>query len=211
MRSLKLGCVLACVVSLAAPFPGAAQAPASTNNLDLVQAARRQIGVTLGYDGSYQSLDYPGGDVPRETGVCTDVVVRALREARGLDLQQLVHEDFRAHPAAYARPSTRNPARPDANIDHRRVPNQMAWFGRAGYSKSITGSDRDYLPGDIVAWNLGGGILHIGIVSDRKTPAGTPLVIHNIGAGAREEDILRRFRIIGHYRLASRPPPAGHG
>jgi uncharacterized protein YijF (DUF1287 family) len=129
---------------------------AEADNRDLVRAARQQVGVTVIYDGSYHDLAYPGGDLPRERGVCTDVVVRALRVARSLDLQKLVHEDMSAHFAAY-------PA-------HRR-------------------------------WDLGGNVLHIGIVSDRRAVTGVPLVIHNIGAGTREEDVLFSFAIVGHYRL----------
>jgi uncharacterized protein YijF (DUF1287 family) len=76
----------------------------------------------------------------------------------------------------------------------------MTYFQRAGLAVPMTGTPGDYLPGDIVAWDLGRGILHIGIVSDARSVAGVPLVIHNIGAGAREEDLLLRFTIIGHYR-----------
>jgi uncharacterized protein YijF (DUF1287 family) len=178
-------------------FAGAAAA----DSRDLVRAARQQIGVTVIYDGSYHVLDYPGGDVPMERGVCTDVIVRALRAARSLDLQQLVHEDMSAHFEAYRRHQERDSRAPDASIDHRRVPNLMTWFTRAGYASPVSSHAPDYLPGDVVAWNLGGNILHIGIVSDRRAVNGVPLVIHNIGAGTREEDILFRFAIIGHYRL----------
>lgn len=175
---------------------------AAANNLDLVTAARAQVGVTVLYDPAYRSLKYPGGDVPADRGVCTDVLVRALRVARGLDLQARVHEDVKAHTAAY--PLRRwGHSRPDANIDHRRVPNLMVWLDRQGYARSVSTAARDYLPGDIVAWNLGGGILHIGLVSDRAAD-GVPLVIHNIGAGVREEDLLFRHTVIGHYRLPPR-------
>jgi uncharacterized protein YijF (DUF1287 family) len=133
--------------------------------------------------------------------VCTDVVVRALRSARGLDLQRLVHEDMRAHWDAYPHQRRWRLGRPDSNIDHRRVPNLMVYFQRAGYALAPTRAGRDYLPGDIVAWDLGKGILHIGIVSDLMSVTGAPLVVHNIGAGAREEDVLFRFTIIGHYRI----------
>ena len=169
------------------------------NNLDLVVAARQQVGVTVIYDGSYRVLAYPGGDVPIERGVCTDVIVRALRAARGADLQKLVHEDMSAHFRDY--PHRWGLRRPDANIDHRRVPNLMTFFERAGYRQPLSDEAPDYLPGDLVAWDLGGGVTHIGIVSNRKTGSGVPLVIHNIGAGAREEDILFRYAVIGHYRL----------
>ena len=177
----------------------AAESPAG--GLDIVAAARRQVGVTVIYDGSYQPLDYPGGDVPIERGVCTDVVVRALRAARGVDLQKLVHEDMLANAGSYPARQGRGTARPDASIDHRRVPNLMAYFRRAGLARPLSHEGADYLPGDLVAWNLGGGVLHIGLVSDRKAVTGVPLVIHNIGAGAREENILFRYAIIGHYRL----------
>ena len=176
-------------------------APPAANNLDLVTAARRQVGVTTIYDGSYQLLEYPGGDIPNQRGVCTDVVIRALRSARSLDLQVLVHEDMRAHFSAYPALRRWNRREPDANIDHRRVPNLMVYFERAGYKQPVTQIAADYLPGDIVAWNLGGGVLHIGIVSDRKAVTGVLLVIHNIGSGAKEDDILLRYTIIGHYRL----------
>lgn len=175
--------------------------PPASNNLDFVTAARRQVGVTTVYDGSYQLLEYPGGDIPIQRGVCTDVIVRALRIARSLDLQVLVHEDMRAHFSAYPAVRRWGHREPDANIDHRRVPNLMVYFERAGYRLPPKQDAADYLPGDIVAWNLGGGTLHIGIVSDRKAATGVPLVIHNIGSGAREEDILLRYSIIGHYRL----------
>ena len=177
----------------------AAESPAG--GLDIVAAARRQVGVTVIYDGSYQPLDYPGGDVPIERGVCTDVVVRALRAARGMDLQKLVHEDMRANAAVYPNRPGRGTTAPDASIDHRRVPNLMAYFRHAGLAQPLTHEAADYLPGDLVAWDLGGGVLHIGLVSDRKAVTGVPLVIHNIGAGAREENILFRYAIIGHYRL----------
>jgi uncharacterized protein YijF (DUF1287 family) len=176
-------------------------APALAGNTDLVWAARAQIGVTLVYDGSYRPLRYPGGDLPLERGVCTDVIVRALRSARSLDLQQKLHEDMRAHWDTYPHPRRWHLGKPDANIDHRRVPNLMTYFSRAGYSQPLTRMAADYLPGDIVAWDLGRGILHVGIVGDRNAATGVPLVIHNIGAGAREEDILFRFSVIGHYRL----------
>ena len=175
--------------------------PCLADDLDLVRAARQQIGVTVAYDGGYEVLAYPGGDVPLERGVCTDVIVRALRNARGLDLQKQVHEDMAAHFRDYPSRSRWGLKGPDANIDHRRVPNLMTWFQRAGYSRAASTEARDYLPGDIVAWNLGGAIQHIGIVSDRRATTGAPLVIHNIGAGTREEDILFRYAIIGHYRL----------
>lgn len=193
----------ACVAGLALP------APSFSASQDLVEAARAQIGVTVHYDPAYRILVYPGGDVPADRGVCTDVIVRALRTARAIDLQRLVHEDVTAHWDAYGHRRRWGSSKPDANIDHRRVPNLMTFFQRAGYAAPITGSASAYLPGDVVAWDLGRGVLHIGMVSDRRSVAGTPLVVHNIGAGAREEDILFRFTAIGHYRLPPAPAEAG--
>ena len=175
-------------------FAGAAAA----DNLDLVRAARQQVGVTTLYDGAYRVLKYPGGDVPPERGVCTDVIIRAFRVARAADLQKLVHEDMRAHFGLY--PRRWGLARPDPNIDHRRVPNLRVYFERAGYSQPPSRAASAYLPGDLVTWDLGGGVPHIGMVSERRAVDGTPLIIHNIGAGAREDDILFRYTITGHYR-----------
>jgi uncharacterized protein YijF (DUF1287 family) len=185
--------------------------PAFAGNVDIVNAARRQVGVTVYYDPTYRTLAYPGGDVPADRGVCTDVIVRALRRARSLDLQQALHEDIKAHWDAYPHQRRWNLSRPDRNIDHRRVPNLMTYFGRRGFTEPVTQSASSYLPGDVVAWDLGRGVLHIGIVSDRASAAGTPLIVHNIGSGAREEDILFRFAIIGHYRLPplASPLPTG--
>jgi uncharacterized protein len=184
-------------------FAGLARA----GNEDIAAAARRQVGVTTRYDTSYRRLDYPGGDVPADRGVCTDVIVRAFRSARRIDLQREVHEDLEANFAVYPSQRRWGLSKPDPNIDHRRVPNLMTWFERAGHALPVTRKSADYLPGDVVAWDLGRGILHIGIVSDRATAAAVPLVLHNIGAGTREEDILFRYTVIGHYRAP--PPPAG--
>jgi uncharacterized protein YijF (DUF1287 family) len=193
MKNAWLGSVL-----LALLLSGGAHA----DNLDLVRAARAQVGVTTLYDGSYRVLAYPGGDVPLERGVCTDVIVRAFRVARSMDLQQRVHEDMRANFAAYPSRRRWGLSRPDANIDHRRVPNLAVFFERAGYAAAVSRDTSAYLPGDIVTWDLGGGIPHIGIVSERRATGGVPFIIHNIGAGAREEDLLFRYAITGHFRPA---------
>lgn len=163
----------------------------------LVTAARAQVGVTVRYDPAYVRLSYPGGDVPDNRGVCTDVIVRALR-TQGLDLQRAIHEDMRTAFAAY--PRDWGARAPDRNIDHRRVPNQMRWFERAGWQRAISDRPADFRPGDIVAWRLRSGLLHIGIVSDRRTTTGTPLILHNIARGTREEDLLFDHTIIGLYR-----------
>lgn len=164
----------------------------------VVTAARAQIGKTISYDPAYKKLDYPNGDVPANTGVCSDVIIRALR-AQGVDLQKEVHQDMTAHFSEY--PRNWGLKKPDRNIDHRRVPNLMTYFTRKGYSAAISKNPADFAPGDIVTWVLPGGPTHIGIVSDRKTSGGTPLIIHNIGSGTQEEDILFGYRITGHYRL----------
>lgn len=163
--------------------------------LNLAQAAETQVGVTTIYDPAYRSLRYPGGDLPKERGVCADVVVRAFR-AIGVDLQVAVHEDMARDFAAY--PRMWGLKKPDPNIDHRRVPNLMKYFARRGKSVAL---DARYDPGDVVAWRLPGGLYHIGVVSSRQ-PAGSGdyLVVHNIGDGARVEPVLRAFQIIGHYR-----------
>ncbi|HYM85817.1 MAG TPA: DUF1287 domain-containing protein [Pseudoxanthomonas sp.] len=210
MKPLRVGSaaitLLLAACHASSPAPSQVEAPAGTRHASietqasppLVAAARRQIGVTRLYDPAYVEIIYPGGDVPADRGVCTDVVVRALR-ANGLDLQQVIHEDMRAHFADY--PQNWGLNGPNRNIDHRRVPNQMRWFERQGWSQPISRMAADYTPGDIVAWKLSGsGLLHIGIVSDRKTRNGTPLILHNIRSGTQEEDLLFAHAIIGHYR-----------
>ncbi|GAB3349296.1 DUF1287 domain-containing protein [Lysobacter tyrosinilyticus] len=178
----------------------ARQQPATSPALPapaLVTAARRQIGVTVRYDPAYVRLPYPGGDVAADRGVCTDVVIRAFR-TQGLDLQQRVHEDMRAHFGAY--PKQWGLHAPDANIDHRRVPNLQRWFERQRWNLEISARAEAYQPGDLVTWDLGGNVPHIGIVSERRSIFGPPLIIHNIGRGAREDNILFGYRITGHYR-----------
>ena len=153
------------------------------------------------YDPAYVRLSYPLGDVAPDRGVCADVVVRALR-ALEIDLQKLVHEDMGAAFSAY--PAHWGLSRPDRNIDHRRVPNLETFLTRNGARLSITDNSGDYLPGDIVAWNLRGDegwLPHIGIVTDRIGPAGRPMVVHNIGAGPKLEDVLFDWPMTGHYRL----------
>jgi len=187
----------AAAAASSAPAARSAQ-PTPPHGVALVAAARKQIGVTVAYDPAYVRLPYPGGDVPASRGVCTDVVIRALRIQR-IDLQQRVHEDMRAHFAKY--PQKWGLRGPDSNIDHRRVPNLQTWFERQGWSLPVTSRAADYRAGDLVTWMLPGNLPHIGIVSDRRAMlGGTPLIIHNIGRGTREEDILFDHRITGHYR-----------
>ena len=168
----------------------------------LVEAAREQIGVTTFYDPTYVRLDYPGGDVAPDRGVCTDVIVRAYRRAFNLDLQKLVHEDMAANFAAY--PKTWGLKATDRNIDHRRVGNLAAFFARKGVSLPTSEDLADFQPGDLVTQMLPGNLPHIVIVSSERSAdvPERPLVIHNIGAGARQEDTLFAFRQTGHYRFA---------
>lgn len=164
----------------------------------LVAAARGQVGVTTVYDPAYIGLDFPGGDVDPAHGVCTDVVIRAFRAGWGIDLQLAVNRDMKADFAAY--PRLWGLKTTDRNIDHRRVPNLQTLFARVGAEV-----EAEYLPGDLVTWLLPGNLPHIGIISDARSADGTrPLVLHNIGAGAQEEDRLFDFPITGHYRLGAK-------
>ena len=177
--------------------------PGSDWSKALIAAARAQIGVTTIYDGAYQGLSYPGGDVPRERGVCTDVVIRALRDAHDIDLQQLVHDDMRSAFSSY--PANWGLKRPDRNIDHRRVPNLRRYFKRLGLALPPPDAQSRFLPGDIVTWTLGPNLPHIGVVSDQLAPGTSrPLIVHNVGAGTRLEDFLLRYPMTGHYRLDGR-------
>ena len=163
----------------------------------LVRDARGQIGVTMSYDPAYRKIAFPMGDVPLSTGVCTDVVIRALR-GQGVDLQALVNKDMKTAWAAY--PKIWGLQKPDGNIDHRRVPNLEVFFRRHGQSLSL--SDKTtFKAGDIVTWRLPQSNLpHIGIVSDKRAADGTPLIIHNIGRGTREENVLFAYPLKGHFR-----------
>ena len=182
----------------ATTLAASAQAPDS-----VTAAARSQIGQTVTYDPAYAALKYPGGDVPLERGVCTDVVIRAWRTALQVDLQKLVHEDMTTHFSAY--PKKWGLSRPDKNIDHRRVPNLQTFFQRKGLSLAVTKNPGDYQPGDIVTCTVPPRLDHIMIVSDKKTPDGRPFILHNIGQGTREEDALFTFPLTGHYRWQAGP------
>jgi uncharacterized protein len=164
----------------------------------LLDSAREQSTITKSYDPRYIQIAYPGGDVPRETGVCSDVIIRAFRAA-DIDLQKLVHEDMTKNFVVY--PRRWNLSRPDPNIDHRRVPNLMMYFSRFGKALPIIENAQHFQAGDIVAWDLGTGQTHIGIASDkRKLFAQRSLIFHNISAGVQHEDVLFKWRVIGHYR-----------
>ena len=164
----------------------------------LIDSAIEQTKVTSSYDPAYVGIEYPNGDVPQETGVCSDVVVRAFRKA-GIDLQKAVHEDMGHGWADY--PKRWGASRRDTNIDHRRVGNLRTYFERQGKSLPVTTDRTQYLPGDIVSWDLGNKVDHIGIVVNVWSEESKGyLIVHNIGAGARMEDVLLHWEITGHYR-----------
>jgi uncharacterized protein YijF (DUF1287 family) len=185
------------------PLPGSAEARQAFLR-QFAAAALERTQHAVRYDPAYVRLTYPGGDVPADTGVCTDEVIRAYR-AVGIDLQKEVHEDMLANFAAY--PATWRRQGPDSNIDHRRVPNLMVFFSRKGESLPITDRAADYAPGDLVTWDLGGGLTHIGMVVEKKTLfTRRYMIVHNIGAGPKMEDVLFDWKITGHYRYFG---PAG--
>jgi uncharacterized protein len=168
--------------------------------LRLSAAAIERTHHTVLYVSEYVRIPYPGGDVPADTGVCTDEVIRSYR-AVGVDLQKEVHEDMVRDFSAYPNQRRWLLSHPDSNIDHRRVPNLMVFFQRKGETLPITNHPGDYSPGDIVTWDLGGGVPHIGIVVDQKANrTGRYMVVHNIGAGPKMEDVLFDWKITGHYR-----------
>jgi uncharacterized protein YijF (DUF1287 family) len=166
---------------------------------DVLASAREQLKVTTNYTQEYRVIPYPNGDMPADTGACTDVVIRAFRKA-GVDLQKEVHEDMAANFSAY--PQKWGLARTDTNIDHRRVPNLQTFFTRKGKSIVVSSAGEDYKPGDVVTWDLDGkGMTHIGLVSnDWNNRDKRYLIIHNIGGGVAEEDRLFAWKITGHFR-----------
>ncbi len=163
----------------------------------LSDAAIQRTKAHVRYDGSYFRISYPGGDVPENVGVCTDVLIRSYRTL-GIDLQKEVHEDLKANFDAY--PNLWGLKGPDTNIDHRRVPNLMVFFARKGAVLPITDNPKDYIPGDIVAWNYF-GLTHIGIVVNKLSPNKKRyMIVHNFGSGTKLEDFLFDYEIIGHFR-----------
>ncbi len=169
---------------------------------EIEKAALGRLEAKVRYDPAYVVLDYPGGDVPADTGVCTDVVIRTLREV-GIDLQKEVHEDMRANFSKY--PKNWGAKRPDRNIDHRRVPNLQRYLERRGARLPVTGKASDYRVGDLVAWDLTGrGLWHIGVVVENPDAPGRPWIVHNIGAGPVLQDCLFDWKVIGHYRLEAK-------
>ena len=176
------------------------------SSIEIGKAALSVVNPEIYYDARYYTIPYPNGDVDPEIGVCTDVVIRTYR-LLGVDLQKEVHEDMFAHFEAY--PKIWGLKSTDTNIDHRRVPNLMVFFERKGVSKPIKKDQSVYLPGDIVCWDLGGGSLHIGMVTSQKNTNGTGyLIVHNIGQGQRLEDCLFDNKIIGHYSYSHKKTPS---
>lgn len=199
--------VLAVVPALSAPVELAlAQSSPSSEarrrefTQRLVAAAIERTHHVVRYDSAYVRIPYPGGDVPADTGVCTDEIIRSYRSV-GVDLQKEVHEDMAQNFDLYPRRWRWLNSHPDSNIDHRRVPNLMVFFARKGEPLSLSTRAEDYAPGDIVAWDLGGGIPHVGLVVDQKSAqSGRYMIVHNIGQGPRMEDVLFNWKITGHYR-----------
>jgi uncharacterized protein len=172
----------------------------------LVTAAEERPTHSVRYDPAYVRIPYPGGDLPADTGVCTDEIIRIYR-AVGVDLQKEVHEDMQANFSAYPNHLRRMTVHTDTNIDHRRVPNLMVFFTRKGQQLSITTLASDYAPGDLVTWDLGGNVPHIGIVVSKKSAqTGCYLIVHNIGQGPKMEDVLFHWKITGHYRYYGPQP-----
>ena len=166
----------------------------------LIAAAIERTHHLVRYDPAYVRISYPGGDVPADTGVCTDQIIRSYRSV-GVDLQKEVHEDMVRNFDLYPRRWRWVLSRPDPNIDHRRVPNLMVFFARKGESLPLSGRADDYAPGDLVTWDLGGGVPHIGVVADKKSAkSGRYMIVHNIGQGPRMEDIMFNWKVTGHYR-----------
>jgi len=166
---------------------------------NLVAAAIERTHHVIRYDPAYVRISYPGGDVPADTGVCTDEIIRSYRRL-GVDLQKEVHEDMVQNFGVYPRSWRWLLSRTDPNIDHRRVPNLMVFFARKGESLSLSGRADDYTPGDLVTWDLGGGVPHIGVVVDQKSAtSGRYMIVHNIGQGPRMEDVLFNWKVTGHY------------
>ena len=189
MRLLYLIIILFCESACAKSFSN-----------DLAAAAIERTRHQITYDGSYFSIAYPNGDVSSNIGVCTDVIIRAYR-ALGVDLQQLLHEDMRNNFSRYPSKRIWGLNAPDSNIDHRRVPNLQAYFTRFGTSLAVSANKNDYAAGDIVTWMLAGNQPHIGIVTNKKSASGNPLIVHNSGAGPKLDDALFAYRLSGHYRF----------
>jgi uncharacterized protein YijF (DUF1287 family) len=206
MMLLRLFCVIVALCCSCAS--GQDASPLSRSHQEfvrrLVSAAIERTNHAVRYDPTYVRIPYPGGDVPADTGVCTDEIIRSYR-ALGIDLQKEVHEDMAQNFSAYPRKWRWGLGKPDSNIDHRRVPNLMVFFERKGESLPTSTRAEDYGPGDLVTYDLGGNVPHIGIVINRKGSNGRYMIEHNIGQGPRIEDVLFNWKITGHYRYYGPP------
>lgn len=152
------------------------------------------------YDPAYVSIKYPNGDVPKNKGVCTDVVIRAYRKL-GIDLQKEVHEDMKANFAVYPNLKKWGLKTTDTNIDHRRVPNLEVFFRRKGKQLAVSDNAKDYKTGELVTWMINNKLPHIGIITNKKSPDGKrPMIVHNVGAGQVLEDCLFDYTIVGHFK-----------
>lgn len=168
----------------------------------LAEAAITRTEHQVTYNGAYVSIPYPNGDVPKNTGVCTDVIIRSYRQL-GIDLQKLVHEDMRDNFAHYPSKRLWGLSRTDKNIDHRRVPNLQVYFQRHGQSLALSENPDHYKEGDIVTWMLPGNLPHIGlVVKEAVQGSHGVMIVHNIGAGPQMEDMLFDYKITGHYRFS---------
>ena len=176
----------------------------------LIRAAEAQVGVTTTYDGSYQRIGFPGGDVPENIGVCTDVIIRAYRAAFGLDLQRLIHEDMVAHFDAYPNLPKWGLSAPDPNIDHRRVLNMRRFFQRYAEQLPVSSNPADYRPGDIITQSDGQSFNHVAIVTDKLCWSGKRYeLVHNVSRGTQVNDMLFAYPINGHFRFLP-PQEAAH-
>lgn len=204
--------LLAALLTACSPAASQAQAPvavetssitkpATTPVNPLASATNDRLSALISYIPDCVRIPYPGGDVPANTGVCSDVVIRSLRSAYEFDLQKAVHEDMKSDFDAYPSRRIWGLTRTDRNIDHRRVPNLETYFTRASSALPLSKDKADFLPGDIVSWRVGGNLPHIGIVSHRKARDGTPMIIHNIGAVPKEENVLFDYKMTGHFRF----------
>jgi len=197
--TFRIGVLFLAAIIVVLPHTIRAQQRTAPAAQKLIAAAIERTRHRVIYDGSYRTIAYPGGDVPDNIGVCTDVVIRAYRSGLGIDLQEKVHEDMAQAFGEY--PKIWSLSRPDSNIDHRRVPNLETYFTRHGQSLPATRDPDDYASGDLVTWRLPGNLPHIGIVTDRLSrDGGRPLIAHNIGRGPRLEDLLFDYPISGHFR-----------
>lgn len=161
----------------------------------ILSRARAMTESPIRYDAAYVEIPFPEGDVAPDTGVCADVIVRGFREV-GIDLQKRVNDEMKSDFGSS--PQIWGLSAPDTNIDHRRVPNLMWYFNREWSRRPLSEDGQDYRLCDVVAWDLGGGVTHIGIVSG-KNADGEPLLIHHLAHKPREEAALRHWRIIGHF------------